>query len=154
MKYKAFTISLHAALTGEHADPPPYSLYVVRDGETVFYVGKTRQIEARLALHLEHRSLIGTLITRNKPQSDAWQVDLIAAEDCQDIVRAIFPPVKDISADEVAAFFGHPPPDSPRAVSVEKAERALIRFLHPCLNAIHNIEPGRLPERYREHDAT
>ncbi|MCZ2098126.1 MAG: hypothetical protein LC121_18025, partial [Anaerolineae bacterium] len=76
MKYKAFTISLCAALTGEHADPPPYSLYVVRDGETVFYVGKTRQIETRLARHIEHRSLIGELITRHKPQSDAWQVDL------------------------------------------------------------------------------
>lgn len=113
-----------------------FKVYVVRDGETVFYVGKSRNNPVeRLWQHLaligpnHGPSELGQLIKDNAPDSHAWQVELRTVADCEPFIRQEFP---------VHRLF-----DS------DLAERAMIRTLHPCLNGTHNAHPTRLPERYR-----
>lgn len=132
MLYKAFSVTLKDALAGTYSEPPPYSLYVVRDGETVFYVGQTTDaIETRLQRHA--LSSLGQFITANAPESDGWQVELVDHRDCAPAVRAGLWPTL---------------PDGAR-LDPDIAEIALIRVLRPCLNSTYNTNPRPLPERYQ-----
>lgn len=102
----------------------PYSLYVVREGETVFYVGKSkRSVYTRLLEHIgigRHGSItpLGRLILDNLPTSKTWHIDLTTLEETGE------------------QYLGW-------------AEEILIRKLRPCLNAASNPNPSPLPEKYR-----
>lgn len=108
--------------TGAHC------IYVVRDGDTVFYVGQSASIIQRLWGHMGneihggwasfgHRaSDLGRLIRANLPQSRDWIIDLLTLKECKDYT-----------------VFNVP------ALTVDMAEVALINILHPCLNRYMNL---------------
>jgi len=116
------TVTLREILSDEY-DEPDYgsTVYVIRDGETVFYVGRTiDHIANRLWRHLVlpiskgaqvwGGSRLGRLIHANAPESTSCQVNILPG------------------ADEVAT----------------------IRKLRPCLNVTYNKRPSELPSQYRK----
>jgi len=121
----------------EEPDEKPWPenrpVYVIRDGETVFYVGRTSQgISYRVGEHLGlwgrtpgAPSEVGRLILENMPESGSWQVDLMTRRDCHD--------------------------EYLRDPDASTAERAMIRKLRPCLNRQSNPNPSRLPDCYRPY---
>lgn len=118
-------------------NPLDCCLYVVRDGDTVFYVGSTgRGVFSRLLWHVGEGewgrrglSSLGDLITENAPESDLWQVDCYTLIEIKQTVERQFPG---------RAGYG-----------VGLAEKALIRELRPCLNATYNENPSPLPQHYK-----
>ena len=113
-----------------------YCIYVVRDGETVFYVGESaRGVVNRLLDHLGLGlmavlpSVLGETVFCNLPQARAWRIDLYTLEDCTPFVNEQFPAYK--------------------RWGIKEAEQALIAKLRPCLNTAHNPTPSALPECYK-----
>lgn len=122
------TIRVGEVIAGEEEDLDG-CIYVVRDGETVFYVGKTRDtIGNRVRRHMDGLGRLGTLIIENLPGSGRWQIECMTLEDCEPFVRQQFPVLKSWGADY--------------------AEVAVIRALNPCLNVAYNEDPSGLPARY------
>ncbi len=95
-------------------------IYVVADGETVLYVGRSTDCAKRIVGHCGwHWSSLGQLIEDNEEDSFDWKVRFYAPEE-----------------------FGSP--------DLPAAERAAIARLRPCVNAYLNEQkPPPLPERYR-----
>jgi len=144
--YKAVTVTLQEALedrypretqvfAGRTVEHDPFRIYIVRDGETVFYIGKSsRGISARLEQHIEGYSRLGNLIANNWPGSGAWQVELVDQADCLPAIRAAIP--------------GYARDSSESTLAIDTAEKALIRLMRPYLNATHNESEYPLPARY------
>jgi len=116
-----------------------FTIYVVRDGDVVFYVGKSDDdCFARLRSHLGfefrgHRSLsaLGGLITRNLPESRMWCVNLYTNEETKKIVPKRF-------YEDLVRW------------PTKYAEEAMIQTLEPCLNVMLNCQNQRMvPDRYR-----
>lgn len=71
-----------------------YRLYVIRDGDTILYVGLSRDPFYRLREHMglgdeyaaPEPSRIGDLIIRFLPDSLSWTVDLYQLTDCTSYV--------------------------------------------------------------------
>lgn len=120
--------TIKALLAGE-VDTKGYCLYVIRDSDTVFYVGKSQTISSRLWQHLGRDrangviSTIGQFILLNRPQSGAYQVELFTPQEVL--------------------------PDSLNYLA-DQAEQKLIGDLSPCFNVTYNIKPGKLPTKYRD----
>lgn len=125
-----------------------FRIYVVRDAETVFYVGKAerRHILERVREHFGEGTFswahglspLGALVRANAPSSEAWKVELMTVSDYTPSVQKHSPWYKT--------------PDA------SIAERAMIQELCPCLNVTHNPNGQRLPEKYHTvqqslHDA-
>jgi hypothetical protein len=117
----------------------PYKLYLIRDSDVVFYVGKTGQyVIDRLLGHLgkgawswaEGPSYLGRLVLDNLPESRDWQVDLRTIAECEPLVKEVFPSLKNFTLSSSDPGL---------------AERALIRHYCPCLNG-----SSLLPEKYRK----
>jgi len=131
-KMQTYTIADFRAFKAD----PDGVIYVIRDGETIFYVGMTRRgIAYRLSQHLEHigsffGSHVGEFIAYNHPESDAWQVEAWDREDC-------------------AAFIVPRRPEWGDRWDYEDVERRLIVELRPYLNRQHNVNPSPLPSQYR-----
>lgn len=115
---------------------PHCYIYVVRDGDTVFYVGQTKRgIINRILEHcgggqIPDFSSLGRLILENAPESHHWQVEMLTLEDC--------------------GLLGKGDLDT----MIDAAEERTIRQFRPCLNVANNPEPGALPpdyERIEEH---
>lgn len=74
-----------------------YRLYVIRDGDTILYVGLSRDPFYRLQEHTglgdgdvaAEPSRIGDLIVRFLPDSLTWDVDLYTLDDCTPYVAQI-----------------------------------------------------------------
>jgi len=71
-------------------------IYVVRDGEVVFYVGYTAtgarfRIGEHLGLWGRGDSPLGRLVRANEPESDAWQVNIIPGGDEAKMIRELHP---------------------------------------------------------------
>jgi len=100
-------------------------VYVVRDGSTTFYVGKTTRGGAnRLREHCgggerPRISRLGRVILRNAPESDMWEVDLMSVEDCEPFIRLHYPVL--------------------RRRDLDLAEGAMIVELRPHLNYAGNF---------------
>lgn len=126
-----------------------YQIYVIREEETVFYVGKSGDPEARLLSHLgmdwhADTSPIGRFIIRQVPASGSWLFLQYTVEECIPFVdqyRATLP------GTDQALFrmFG----DQNRC-DVDFAEEALIKIHRPHFNTAMNPDPCPLPEKYRE----
>jgi hypothetical protein len=109
-----------------------YRIYIFRDQNFVFYVGKTEQyIVDRLAEHLgltyRDASLMGQLVEDNTPLSYAWQIDLLTLDDCLPCVQRHFPNAR---------------------IDVRLAELATIAEFSPALNSESNPNPHALPTQY------
>jgi hypothetical protein len=130
------SLSLGEVLNGWNGNPGDSRIYMVRDGNLVFYVGKLKR---SIVDHiLDHCGLadsgrspdrLGQLILENAPSSNGWQVDLLTLEDCEPIIREVTPMYKRV--DSAQALF------------------CLITYYRPCLNEKDNPNPTPLPERYK-----
>ncbi len=111
------------------------SVYVVREGDTVLYVGKADRMCLRDRLHwhlgegLAGISSLGDLIKANEPDSYQWQVQVLSVEECNELLHA------------------HGDPHTRRKVNT--AETYMIKLLRPCLNRTSNVDPMPLPMQYR-----
>jgi hypothetical protein len=113
------------------------SIYVVRDGDTVFYVGKSDSgVLERLGVHLGEpfrgrtsKSDLGLLIEANLPESKRWIVELYTADECR---------------------WAIPQADTFVFIPSGIAESCLIRRLRPCLNVAGNyFRAAPLPAKYK-----
>lgn len=116
-----------------------FTIYVVRDGEEVFYVGKSDDdCFARLRTHLGHefrgrrsKSELGEFILRNLPESRGWCVDLYTNEETKPLIDKLF----------YEGFYSWP---------TRSAEIAMIKTLRPYLNISMNSRNWReIPKRYK-----
>ena len=112
-------------------------IYIVRDGEHVLYVGRAVDVVQRLHDHIEKwaSSAIGDVIHANAPQSLSWQVELMGAEECRSISISFAPLYEDLLI----------------PISIESAERYMIRHYHPSLNTSNNPNPNRLPSHIKRY---
>lgn len=142
-------------------DTRGHYIYIVRDDDTVFYVGQTKRgIGNRIREHCgagqrPGKTRMGRLIESNLPLSLGWQVELLTVKDC-----GIEPWRPNVSQEEMSRFareieqpmiaFLPPAPDwFASSLEVDKAEDTMILRYHPCLNCTHNLDSKPLPERYR-----
>jgi hypothetical protein len=124
---------------------PKANIYIVRDGETVFYVGMSmRGCVSRIIEHLgmgrEGMTSLGYFIKANIPASYSWQVELLEVEDYEPILRKIYPNYDLLKADGDHYFRNE--------YVTSQVEFELISNLGPCLNGSHNYNSKPLPERY------
>ena len=130
------SLSLGEVLNGWNGNPGDFRIYMVGDGNLVFYVGK---LERSIVDHiLEHCGLedngrtpdrLGQLILDKAPASNGWLVDLLDLKDCEPIIKAVTPMSKRL--DSAQALF------------------CVITYYRPCLNEKDNPNPSSLPERYK-----
>lgn len=115
-----------------------HRIYVVREGDIVFYVGQSKNIPQRLLQHLGISHLptgvseLGRLVLRNGPVSRNWQIDLMTLADC---------------VPSVERFGGYTDNGS---CDPETAEAAMILAYKPCMNRALNPDPTPLPDQYCE----
>jgi len=131
------TVTLGDVL-GDLDNPPDACIYLIRDGDTVFYVGKsTRGVVNRILAHCglstrgSLRDNLGEFIFCNRPDSLTWQADLFTFEDCKPIIAEVFP--------------------NQKRIDIDWAELALITRYRPCLNRAGNTDPNLLPARYKHY---
>lgn len=129
------TTTIGDALNNHYTLREAYGVYIVRDGSTVLYVGKTERssIVMRFQRHLgegldQRISLLGELILKHQPRSNRWSLEVLTLADCN-------------------AFLEQH--DQMRRRKLKTAEAALIKFHRPCLNKQGNPDPEPLPEKYR-----
>ena len=132
------TTTVGELLDGElnDLDTMYHDLYIVRDAEIVFYVGKSRDVIGRLLGHCgrgtwgrgQVKSQLGCFIERNLPESRDWTIKLLTEKDAHGVVQFL----------SAGVWY-----------DVEAAERALIGHYGPCLNVTYNEEPEAIPDKYK-----
>ena len=100
-------------------------LYLLRDEDTIFYVGQSSLAFARVWQHLRNgfrgRSIVGRFIWSNWPKSLNFQIELLSSRAAQ------------------FAMVAH---------NLNAAEGTLIRQWSPCFNEALNHQPTLLPHGY------
>jgi len=122
-------------------------IYVVRDGDVIFYVGRSvdpfRRIYQHMGYEMKLPSSLGRLILNNQPESDKWIFECHNLEDCLPLINQSLP--KEWNEETKAlALRGC-------RIDPSKAEDCMIQALSPCLNTSHNNNPNSLPEKYRRY---
>lgn len=123
-------------------------LYLVGDGETIFYIGQALNPIERLESHLglrwrRSKSLFGELFEANRPGSLEWRVELYRLVDCADLLERYI--MLELPSYTLELYY-----DPARLKgSITWAEQALIRHYQPCLNDRYNSGHTPLPERYK-----
>jgi hypothetical protein len=123
-----------------------FRVYVIRDEQTVFYVGQSQNTYNRFLAHLglDERtgaSLVGTFIRENAPASGAWLFEQYTVEECRPFVeqrRAALP-------EEIRAFFAA----TGNHYDADDAEEALIKLHRPYFNTAKNPHSLPLPGCYK-----
>ena len=137
-------------------------LYLYRDGEVNFYVGRAIHPIERLEQHLgtwgnpfNHScDLLGRVIRKNCPASLDWRLDLFTLKDCQPLIgrNSPFPSSVNVlnrtfykrtlkKLEITGGLYDR--------TAVEMAEQALINAYHPCLNVTGTIHYNNdLPAKY------
>jgi len=111
-------------------------LYVYRDEDTIFYVGRSIHPYTRLLEHLGKGARlpwpdrVGQIILDNMPESLNWTMEIWELKEL-------------ITAKEYEQIAMHD-------VFIQTCEEELIYRLGPCLNAIVNKNGSHLPERYNK----
>jgi hypothetical protein len=138
------TVSINEAINGDwdKLDPTnePHCIYVVREGECIFYVGQSTDIVNRLFEHFEHTgrgssSRLGSFYDEHKDKSDSWQIDLYTLDDCE-------PYIVQYTSMSLNVY------RNGSQMSIDKAEKTMMRHFHPCLNKRNNPDPSQLPDKY------
>lgn len=113
------------------------TIYLVRDGATVFYIGLSKlNVVERLRAHMGRafrghvsKSDLGLFIEANLLDSESWVIEIFTAEECRWAV---------------------PDGDSYVRISPADAEWCMIRHFKPCLNKTANEERAKpLPAHYK-----
>lgn len=142
------TLTVKDILEGnwDELDPnnDPFYIYVVRDDNTVLYIGQSVNPFERMLEHFgESWRLSGTGLStfykQHQDKSDSWNIDFYTLEDCEPYVIQYTSMSMNVyrSGSHVHA-------------SMNKAEKAMIWHFHPCLNTEINPDPSPLPEKYRD----
>lgn len=102
-----------------------FDLYLLRDGETTFYVGQSHTAFNRVWRHIydgwKGRSLVGRFVLMNWPRALHFVVEF------HDSRAERFRPVEH---------------------DLNRAEQMLIASCQPCFNDLHNPNPASLPVKY------
>lgn len=122
-------------------------IYVVRDSDVIFYVGRSVDPFSRIYQHMGYeRKLptnLGRLILDNQPESDEWTFECYSLKDCGSIIRQSLPQGWDEGMKEAMIKICEN--------NASKAEGCMIQALNPCLNTLHNDTPSKLPEKYMRY---
>jgi hypothetical protein len=141
------TTTIRQALIG-NIEMGEHYLYLYRDQEVIFYIGRSFFPLERLREHLGlgmfncHRSPFGMLILDHLPQALLWTMELWTASDCDLLVQHYWPEYHDW-------YQQHLQNHLTREI-VEVAEEVLIEHYRPCLNMVGNQQGMILPEQYRQ----
>ena len=135
-------------------------LYLVRDGDTVFYVGQSTDPIHRMHEHIglaihdpRFGDDLGGMIGENYPESRDWILELYTIADCADFVVEQY-------SEEIAAKFKRglarmlAEEEDYRPGLVNTSEKALMRHFRACLNVANAVYESSIPERYtrRRHE--
>ena len=140
-------MTLHQALIG-NTETKEHCLYLYRDQEVIFYIGRSLFPLERLREHLGLgafdccRSPLGTLILEHLPQALFWTMELWTIADCGLLVQLYRPEYHDWYRQQIQRRLS-------REAS-EVAEEVLIEYYQPCLNIVENRQRKVLPERYQQ----
>jgi len=111
-------------------------VYIVRDGDKILYVGKTRKsVAERIQQHCayysdpSHASQLGKFIQKNIPESYSWVVETLSIKECLISIKEGFPNVE--------------------TVNYAEAEIGMILICRPYLNIMNNTRGKPLPEIFR-----
>lgn len=144
---------------------PPYDdhyLYILRDGETVFYVGRSFDPVGRLHEHIyggrSGISYLGHLIRRCAREANLfaapaleWQVELLTLADCKPYIDRYRPNAFTSFRVPWEQIVSPPPFSDPywhnEAIAI--AEGVLIEHYRPCLNVANNSNASPLPPQYQ-----
>jgi hypothetical protein len=120
----------------------PFCIYVVKNGDDIFYVGQSRVgVEYRFLSHLgkgdprsPYPDHLGNIIIDNMPDSANWTVEFMTMQDCAEYIRKWFPHYHDQTRWDV-----------------DNAEQALIHEFEPYCNVMHRRKANPLPKKYNKH---
>jgi hypothetical protein len=114
----------------------PSGLYIVQDGDSVFYVGKSQDILDRLVAHMgcharfSGPSRLGRFILDNAPDSGDWTITALTVDEVAAIAKTQF---------------------SEHSYRVDQAEQVLIAGLRPALNRALTVNGCQaIPEKYKK----
>lgn len=132
------------ALTKDYELYELFQIYIIRDGESVLYVGRAVNVLKRLREHIgssKQSSLdyIGDLVWANMPASKQWQIEVLTIEDCMPMVREQYQAYRN---------------DISLLASAKTAEQALITFYQPSANERNNPNGQALPGHIKEPPLT
>lgn len=124
-------------------DYSSHHVYIYRDGDFVFYVGKSEDIMARLWEHIgpvrgcsyygrfgKCGDDVGRLIEVNAPDSLFWEIELLTIEDCR-------------------AYLNEVPSGGFYDTKLAIVEKLLIEKFSPYLNGTFNANARSLTSKYR-----
>ena len=108
-----------------------YHVYVIREGDTVFYVGQSKNTKTRLHGHLGYderfdQTPTGRFILKCAPQSDSWLFEQYTLDECRDLALGY--------CGTIPWFWGVNWRWLRERYIVDKAEEALIQHYRPCFN--------------------
>jgi predicted GIY-YIG superfamily endonuclease len=140
------TVTIQAVFNDTLPDCSGHYLYRFYDGDTTLYIGKSMQIEDRIASHLGigsrmPKNRILSLVNANQPDSLLWMIDLYTVKDCE---TALHENLDELGWNVEKLFLPHF-----IEIGVQMAEESLIRHYRPCLNVLNNSKPSELPAKYR-----
>jgi hypothetical protein len=126
---KAFNLKLL-----RQPDRAGHRYYLVRNGETALYVGRSKTPLDRLWQHMGWRGLsmrkvadqsrLGQLIDTNMPESFRWTITLFTQSDCEPLI------LQHISSERLQKLYSAADQTTLLAIT----EQALIDEYHPQLN--------------------
>ena len=144
--------TIQEALKMDSSEFEDHYLYLVRDGETVFYVGRSKNLLNRLGQVFGYTSPIDTMELRylymdNLPQSNAWVFEAFTLSDCEEEVMEY---ERNYSRNFNKERYRKRYYDPERLeTSMKIAQQVLILKYKPCLNTIGNPTPSALPKNYK-----
>lgn len=139
------TITINDILQGDWntLDPTnePLCIYVIREGDTIFYVGRSydplNRLRAHLGKPLHSDGTFYPFYRQWHEKSYAWQIDLYSLAECEKTVMEYRP----ISLERYRDAHWHDD-------MVIRAESAMILRWKPCLNDKNNPNASHLPSKY------
>lgn len=145
-------LTIKEALEGIY-DTADHYLYLYRDKDVIFYVGRSDNPIERLQQHVGRRgpnliSFLGDLLLDNLPASLSWTIELYTLRDCAPLVETHCPGLYQTYCEQI---------ENPSVYNVPSkhtapiAEDALIAHYSPCLNDKSDARKSNpLPARYRK----
>lgn len=107
----------------------PVCIYVVKDEESVLYIGRSGDPFNRMLEHFG-RSLrssgasLGEFYKEFEHESNSWIIEMYSLEECKNVTKE-------------------------KCNNINKAEVMMILHFKPCLNERNNPDPSPLPEKYK-----
>jgi predicted GIY-YIG superfamily endonuclease len=137
-------LTLQEAL-GKKRDTTNHYLYLYRDGNTIFYVGRSTKPLKRMDEHMKstHMDDLGKVINTNMPDSLSWIFEMYTLEDCLPLVRQY--------QQYSLVFYKEILQETQRIqykTIADIAEEVMIEHYKPCLNVLANLSRSQLPEKY------